>query len=214
MSEAATTRAPRRTAGELLHPRPIAVTLAVLAFVLAGAVGAYGERHRGLTYASNEVLFIDQPLVIAASKDAGTIDKLARLRSQYAALLQTGVVADDIASRTGRSPGDVSSSVSALPAPTSLLIVLTAQDRDRAKAVALASASGDALIQYAATSQAQAGVPTAQRVVLSVVTPAHGAHTVTRGKRAVATVAVVLGLLGAALVYVVISLLGAGLRRR
>ena len=203
----------RRTLGELLRPRPVALTLAVLAFVLVGGLGAVAARDRDVQYGSNTVLVIDEPLLIAQSRDAGPIEKLGRLRLQYAALVKTAAIADDIAARTGRSAGDVASHVDVLPSQNSLLVVVTARDRQRSRAVQLASATADALIRYTTESQAKAQVPAAQRVTFSVVTPARTTYAILQGKRYVATVAGCLGLVAAAAVYVVVSLSSA-LRRR
>lgn len=203
----------RRAWRELLHPRPVTVGLALVALFLAGGVGAALAGTSSSAFASTTVLVIDQPLVVAAATDPGPVDKLNRLRLQYAALLQTAVVADVIAERTGKSAAEVSASVSARGTPTSLLIVIEARDPMRDGAVGLATASADALIDFAQNSQAAAGVPTAQRVELSVVTPARGATEITRGPRALAAVALAVGLVAAAAVYVLVSLLGAVRRR-
>ena len=52
-----------------------------------------------------------------------------------------------------------------------------------------------------------------QRVELTVVTPARGARELSRGSRAVASVALALGLVAAAAVYTLVSLLAAARRR-
>ena len=196
-----------------LAPRPVALVLAALAFLICAGVGAVVARSGGTTYASNVVLTIDQPLVVAAAHDSGPIDQLGRLRLQYAALVSTAVVADDIAARTGRSPGDVSGSLEVKPSLNSLLIVITAHGATRPRAVALSKAAGDALIAYAHDSQLKAKVPTVEQVQLSVVTPATPAHAVNRSTRTVATIALFAGLIGAGAAYVAVSLL-TGLRSR
>lgn len=203
----------RRSLHELLQPRPVAVLLALVALILAGGSGAAVAGSSSSAYASTTVLVIDQPLVVAAATDPGPVDKLNRLRLQYAALLQTAVVADVIAQRTGKSAAEVSASVSARGTPTSLLIIIEARDPTREGASELATASADALIGFARNSQAAAEVPTKQRVELSVVTPARGATEITRGPRALAAVALAVGLVAAAAVYVLVSLLGAVRRR-
>lgn len=200
---------PRGGGSGRLAARPVALALAVIAFLVCGGIGALVARSGGTTYGSNEVLTIDQPLAVAAARDAGPIDKLGRLRLQYAALVNTAVIADDIATRTGRTAGDVSSALEVKPSLNSLLMVLTARDAKKPRAVDLAKAAGDALITYAHESQVKAKVPPAQQVELSVVTPATPAYGIARSTRTVATVALFAGLLGAAAVYVAVSLLTA-----
>lgn len=203
----------RRSVTELLRPRPVAVTLALVALVLAGASGAAIARSSASGYASTAVLSIDQPLVVASATDPGPIEKLNRLRLQYAALLQTSIIADDIAERTGKQAADVAASVSAQATATSLLIVLEARDDDEAGAMELARVSAEALIDFSEQSQEAAEVPDEQRVELTVVTPARQARELSRGSRAVASVALALGLVAAAAVYTLVSLLAAARRR-
>jgi capsular polysaccharide biosynthesis protein len=207
------TAAPASRRG-MLSPTGLTVGLALLALLVCGAAGAAIARSGEVSYGSNTVLSIDQPRVVAEARDVGPLEKLNRLRLQYAALLRTAVVADRIAEETGLSPAEVSRSVQAAPQLNSLLIVITASAAEADTARELAEASAEALIDFSEQSQAGSGIPEEQRVELSVVSPPTPAFPLTRGLREVATVAVFLGLVGAATVYVLASLLSPRLRRR
>lgn len=204
----------RRPLGDALRPRPVSVTLALIALVLGAGLGAAVAGTGETSFASTVVLSVDQPLVVAAANDPGPIEKLNRLRLQYAALLRTAVVADDVARRAGVPARAVPGKVTAQAAQNSLLVVITARDPVGAAARRLAEASAQALIGYSQRSQEQAGVPDEQRVELSVVTPATAAQEETRAARTVATAALFAGLVLATFVYVIVSLLSARTRRR
>jgi capsular polysaccharide biosynthesis protein len=188
------------------------VTLAaVIAFLVFGGVGAAVVKSRTVAYRSDSVLTINQPKLIASSRDAGPIQKLVDLRTQYAELLTTSVVTKPIADQVGMTAAQVASQVTAIAQPNSLLIVVQADAASRSKAIALSRASSTALITYADDSQAQARVPADERVVLAVATPATTAQRLTRSVRTAATVGVFLGAVAAALTALVASVLS---RRR
>lgn len=184
----------------------VVVVLAVVAFVVAGVAGALVDRGRSSTFRSAALLSIDQPLVIAATRDAGPVEKLSRLRLQYAGLLRTDALAVPIAEQVGSTPGAVSGRLSAFPVPNSLLVEVAATGPDAGSAQRLATAAANALVGYAEKTQTTFKVPTEQMVVLQVVTEPRPGSEVRRGNREVVTVGVFLGLAAAALVLGVASL--------
>jgi capsular polysaccharide biosynthesis protein len=196
----------RRWLPQAGRPRAVVYAFAVLAFVALAGAGAAVTRNNTLSYRSQTVLTINQPLLVASSRDAGPINKLSELRLQYSELLTTQVLATPIAQQVGISPGQAAQEVTAVNTPDSLLIVVTATTPTKARSTALASAAADQLVSYAQSSQAEFGVPTAQRVVLTVVTPAGTAARVSRGTRTVITVALFLGVVGAAAVFAIAAI--------
>lgn len=200
--------------GAVLHPRVWVVLLALLAFLAAAGASLALTERAPTVFGSSTTLTLDQPLVVASSTDPGPVEKLNRLRLQYAALLRTGVVAELIEDRTGVAARQVPEKVSAVPTGNSLLITVTARDDDPEQARELAAGAAAALIEYSERTQVRAGVPEKQRVELSVVTSASPGLPLSRGTRSAATVALFLGLVAAAIVYVLASLLPLGARDR
>lgn len=184
----------------------LAIALALIAFVAVGGAGALIVRKSALTYRSTTVLTIDQPAVIAGSRDAGPIMKLSELRLQYSELLTTAVLDDAIATEAGVSAGYVASHVSAAADPSSLLIVVRADSSSSRRAARLATAAADQLVNYAKSSQNVYGIPASQQVVLNVVTPATPGARLTRSLRTVATLGLFLGLVAAGLVLALATL--------
>ena len=195
-------------------PRRHGVVAAVATILFFGfaAGGAAVSRNVVVAYRSDEILTINQPALIATSRDAGPIAKLSGLRLQYSELIGTAVIDDAIAARARVTPSYVARTVTVEDRVLSLLIDLRADARTPALAESLAAAAGDTLVDYAASTQAQNKVPESDRIVLSVVTPATAAKKVTPALRTVATVGLFLGAVAAAMVYAFAALARA--RRR
>ncbi len=186
--------------------RGLLALLALLAFAGAATGGAFAVRSESVAYRSTTLLTIDQPLVVAATRDAGPIEKLSRLRLQYVGLLRTDTLAVPIGEQVGLSAKTVSSRLTAQALPDSLLLSVSATGPDADAAQRLASASAEQLVTYARTSQEQYAIPSGQRVLLEVATPAGPGRADTRSDRTVISVAGFLGLAAAGLVLAVGSL--------
>ena len=184
----------------------VTVLTAAVTFVALAGAGAAVVRNNALAYRSSSVLTIDQPQLIAASRDAGPILKLVNLRTQYAELLTTSALAAPIAAQVGASEAWVAQHVTAVAAPNSLLIDVQADAPTAERAVALSRAATGALVTYAQTSQTKYHVPANERIILSVATPAARASRITRSLRTAVTVGVFLGALGAAVVVAAASI--------
>ncbi len=194
--------------------RPVAAR-AVLVALLAGAILVVGGLAAVLTapattYQSAATLAIDQPKGIAASADAGVIEKLSRLRFKYRGLVGTQAFARGMpgASGTGGSGSDGSGSggsgsggsglggtLFATVDPSSLLMQVGARGADPTTVRTLAQAAATHLVDYAAQEQERAGVPPEQRFVFQVVTDAPAAHGLGSSARRWGAVAAILGAL-------------------
>lgn len=204
MTDLDDTTAPTRGSGAA---RAVVVAvLTVLAFAGAATGGVLIARSQNAKYRSTSLLAIDQPLVIASTRDAGPVEKLSRLRLQYAGLLRTDALAVPIANQVGLTPVTVSQRITATAVPDSLLIAVSAIGSTPDAAKRLAAAAAQELVNYAQRSQDQYSIPAAQQVVLGIATPARDGGAITRSTRTVVTVAGFLGLAAAGLVLALASL--------
>lgn len=174
--------------------------LALVGLVVGSGLGLALVRDRPVTWTSTTVLAIDQPRVVSEARDAGPIEKLSRLRLQYAGLARTDTIAAPVAMRTGRTAAYVASALSVTAPPDSLLLLVGATADSAAIADALSSAAADQMIRFATVNQARVGVPVEQRVVLAVATAAAPASA-NESRRTEATVALFVGLALAAAAY-------------
>lgn len=184
----------------------VVAVLAVLAFTGFATAGALVVGRQTQRYSSTALLAIDQPLLVAGSRDAGPVEKLSRLRLQYAGLMRTDTVAVPVGEEVGLASAVVASRLSATAVPNSLLIAVTASGPTAEAARRLAGAAAVQLVSYAQLSQDRYSIPSGQQIVLTVVSEARDGAAVRRSDRTVATVAAFLGLVGAALVLAIASL--------
>jgi capsular polysaccharide biosynthesis protein len=161
------TDAPRGSIVRLL----VALMAAVLvAAIVASVVGSRGER-----FQSQALLSIDQPVAIATSATPGVVDKLSKLRGKYVGLIRTNVIAGPVAAELGVPVGRVRGAVSATADPSSLLLVVRAQDGDPAMAHKIAAATAEELRTYVVDEQAKLDIKPEQRFSFELVAPAGGA---------------------------------------
>ncbi len=154
----------------------------VVALVVAG-VAALIVWLRPDVYQSTAVLSIDQPRAIAASADAGVIDKLSRLRLKYAGLVSTEAFAAPVAAHFGTSSADVSRELFAKPVGDSLLLQVGAQAPDKSSARQLAGAAAEALVEYVHHEETSNHIPGGERFSFSLVSAAEdGQHISPSGK--------------------------------
>jgi uncharacterized protein involved in exopolysaccharide biosynthesis len=141
----------------------------VVGLVVAIALGVLLARGTP-TYQSTALLSIDEPLALAASDDAGVIDKLSRLRAKYVGLVATTRIREPVAASLAVPVGDLHLSASA-PAQN-LLIQASATSPRRADAHRTADALAAELVSYVADEQRSEAIPAARQVQLAIVQPA------------------------------------------
>ena len=184
------------TPSMLKQPALLALVTAVL--VTAGVLAAMLSAPP--LYTSTAVLAIDQPGALAASDDAGVIEKLSRLRFTYAGLVGTDRVAAPVAERLGEPLADVRGRLTAQAELQDLLLRVTGSDDTAAGARRTASALAEVLIAQLAAEQQALGAPAPMRVSLTTVRPAVAVEQVAPSRTRALAVAVLLGVLSGATV--------------
>jgi hypothetical protein len=158
-----------------LEVSALTVILALALGLIAAGGAALYQRHKPTNYYSLAVLQIDQPVQVSTDAGDATLAKLQRLRSYYAGLLDTEVLAAPIAKQVHLPVGAVIGSLSTLISPSNFLIDLVARSGDPQHAQSIAQAATQQLINYVRRQQAKAGIPSLNRVVLrEVTTPTAG----------------------------------------
>jgi hypothetical protein len=155
--------------------RAVGFVLVVVVLMLAGAAAlgaaAYNER-KVSTYTSKAVVLVDQPFVIAASRDQGIVLKLSALRVRYASQIASTNFAQQVADRAALPIGVVRQELSAQLPSLGLQLVLLAKGGDPETTRRVASAAAQVLIENNEAQQAAIHVKPELVVKLSVVTPA------------------------------------------
>jgi len=195
------------------------VVIALIAIVtgaVAGAIAA-GTRSSGTThYRSQTVLLFDQTRAIASAGDGGVLVKLSLVRGKYVDLLQTAEITAPVAKTTGLPESAIRGAVQAVAPPNQFVVDVTATWPSAADAPKIATAAASQLIAYSVREQAAAGVPAADRIAISVVTPATPAVEVRASRKRTVAIAAAVAV-GAALVVAagaVAALVVADRRRR
>jgi capsular polysaccharide biosynthesis protein len=184
------------------------VLAAVLALVAAGGA-ALLVNHRPAQYVATSATLLDQPTAIALSQDAGTVDKLSRLRFKYAGILHSDAVLDRVATDVGVSHDDLVKGLFTRGDPESLLLFISAENPSKKTAVKTANALSSELRAYIDREQLAAKIAPRDRLSLNVVAPARDADRVLPSRRAQLTAA-----LGAAIATFALVLAVAELQRR
>lgn len=178
------------------------VVIALIAIVtgaVAGAIAA-GTRGSGTThYRSQTVLLFDQTRAIASAGDGGVLVKLSLVRGKYVDLLQTAEITRPVALATGLPESAIRGAVQAVAPPNQFVVDVTATWPTAADAPKIATAAASQLIAYSVREQAAAGVPAADRIAISVVTPATPAVEVRASRKRTVAIAAAVAV-GAALV--------------
>jgi uncharacterized protein involved in exopolysaccharide biosynthesis len=177
------------------------VVAAVVAIVTAIVVMASPA-----TYESRATLSIDQPRAIAASPDAGVVEKLDRLRLKYAGLADTDAITGPVSRATGVSRADVRDHTGVYAGPESLLLFPTATADTERGASRLASTMADALTRFADREQARAQVGPGDRFHLTVIEPASDPTKVSPTSRIATAAAAFAALVSLGLAYVALQL--------
>jgi hypothetical protein len=167
-----------------LEVSALTVILALALGLMAAGGAALYQRHKPTSYYSFAVLQIDQPRAVVTDAGDATLAKLQRLRSYYAGMLDTEVLAGPIGQQVHLPTGTVIGSLTTLISPSNFLIDLFAHAPTPSQSQSIAQAATTELIHYVRTSQAKAGVPTLDRVVLREVTqPGKGIKVATSHKK-------------------------------
>lgn len=185
------TRTPFATPQELRQPILLALLTAVL---VAGTVLAAGLSSTP-TYASTAVLSIDQPFALAASDDAGVIDKLSRLRFKYVGLIATDRVATPVAKRLALPVTEVRGRLQGSAQLQDLLLQATGTASSAAQARRTANALAAVLQAQVAAEQKALAIPADRQLQLVVVQPALSATQVAPSRARALALAVLAGLL-------------------
>jgi capsular polysaccharide biosynthesis protein len=200
------TQYPRHAQGRF----PILLVAVALVLGVIAAGGGYEavKRHRP-TYRAQAYVSIDQPRQIAASTNAGEVDKLARLRATYIGVVKFDSVIDAVAKDVNLKPGQVRRRVFASADPNSLLLILGANDYNGVSARRVATALANEIVVYIQQQQDKYKIPDKDRVLASIVVTPTSAAQVSPTTRKAITAAVVAGLI----VFLVIMGLGSLFRR-
>jgi capsular polysaccharide biosynthesis protein len=196
------------SSGDPTNRARVGLVLSVLLVGLLAAAAGLGsaalERDRPTRYVSHAVLLIDQEPALSVSHDDGIFNKLSRLRVKYVDTVQTIVFADQVSQKVGIPTGRTHAALSATAAPFSLLLSVQASDNEAVTARLLAQTAAQTLQDGLTREQAALGIPRADRITLTLVSPAPPAVKVSPGhKRALAVGAIVgLAVLGGGLVVV------------
>src|SRR3954447_17934728 len=192
--------------------RRVPYLLVIIAAVLAliAALASYEiVKHGTTTYRAQAVISLDQPLKIASSSSSGEIDKLARLRATYLGVVKFDSVATAVGKEVKLTRGQVRARVFAEADPSSLLLVVGANDRTGTSARRLATALANEVVVYIQQQQDRAKVPDADRISATIVVAPNGATQTAPTSRKANTTAVV----AAVLVFLLVMGLGMFLRR-
>lgn len=188
------------------------VLCVVLALAAAGAAVAVVLTRPG-TYESRATLLMDEPGAVAASADAGVVQKLAALRPKYAALALTTPVLGSAARSTGLPLSVVGRDAGVTVPQNNLTMQTQGTASDARTAQRVAQALATSLSAFAASEQAATGVAPRERIVISVIDPAGPAVKTSPSTRRVVITALVAGLIVLILSYVVAQLVWTRPRR-
>jgi capsular polysaccharide biosynthesis protein len=212
-------RPPRRpTLFEILDPRrpesPPVTFLSLLASVIVACLVAAGAaslvNHAPTYFESEAVLLVDQPKAVAASGDAGELQKLSGLRFEYVDLIQTDRIAQPVATALHQPIGAVRGRIFGAASATALLLLdVGGTASTPLEAQRLAAATGQAVINDSVDDQNLYDIPYSERMIWTVVQPAGPGFPVTPASRRRETVAIVSGLLALAVAYVVFQAVAA-----
>ena len=202
-----TIRLPRNSSNRF----PLAVlVLALVLALIAAATGYEIEASSTPTFRAQAAISLDQPLKIATSNSSGEIDKLARLRATYLGVVKFDTVVDAVAKEVKLTKGQVRSRVFASADPSSLLMVVGANDRTGVSARRIATALANEMLVYIQQQQDKAKVPDTDRIIATIVVAPLGATQIAPSRRDKNTAAIV----PAVLVFLVIMGLGLFFRRQ
>jgi len=187
---------------------------ALILGVIAAAGGAAIAMKQSAVYSGKATLIIDQPKVLAESKDEGAILKIAFLKIKYADLAKGPAISGAAAQSVGLTEKRVSDAVTVTTSGQNLLLDVTAQASTSPQAVRIANAVGQSIADYADGEQQAINVPQSDRYRFSFVQRAVTATQIRPTTNRALQAAVGLGVIGVAFAYVILQLLTASMRLR
>lgn len=181
------------------------VVSVVLALAAAGAGVAVKATATGI-YRSQATLLMDEPGAIAASADAGVVQKLSALRAKYAALALTAPVLDAAAQASGLPVAVVGGATQVGFPANDLTLQVSGVSPDPRNAQRVAQSVAESLSGFASSEQAATGVPPREQVAISVIDPAGPAVKTSPTTRNIALTGLVAGVVVLVLAYLVAQL--------
>ena len=154
------------------RPTRLAILLAIIVGLLAGAGAAAAIWKQPPRYQSVATLTIDQPLAIVQAGSEGVITKLNDLRAKYATLLYTSLFTDPIASELRLSKEEVAGSITVGAPGPSLVLFIASRTKDPTTSKMIAQHLAEHLVTYIKLEQEHASIRPIDRIIFSIVVPA------------------------------------------
>jgi capsular polysaccharide biosynthesis protein len=184
---------------------PLFLIVIAMAISAIAAVGGFElvKRHAPI-FRSQVAISLDQPLKVAASINSGEVDKLVRLRAKYQGVVRYDTVVAAVAKQVDLTPGQVRARVFAAAEPSSLLLIVGANDHTGAGARRVATALANEVIVYIQKEAVANKIPDRDRLTAQIVVAANGASQTSPTRRKELTSGIVTGLI----VFLIIMGLG------
>jgi hypothetical protein len=193
----------RRTVKALGTKPRLAVVLGLVVAVLLGAAGFRSVTRTPTTWSSTAVMLIDDEPALATAGDDGPLLKLDELRLKYAALANTDIIAQPVATQLHLPVGAVLGSVNAVVPTESLLMQMTATWSTPQVAQRLAQATAEEVSKFVQYEASVYSIPKADRYTFKVIDPASAATANAPSHAHALTLAAGLGVGGFVVVFVV-----------
>jgi capsular polysaccharide biosynthesis protein len=197
---------PRRTRRRL--PTLLIVVATVLAVLSAFAAYAVTKNHKP-SFRSQGAVTFDQPAKLAASTNAGVIDKLSRLRAKYIGLARSDNVIDAVAKEVSLTRQQVAPRLFTAADRNSLLLIVGARANKAQTARRIATAFANEIVVAVEQQQVKDKIADKDRFLASVVIQPRASVLISPTKRKSVTSGVVAGLL----VFLAVLGIGSLIRR-
>jgi hypothetical protein len=184
---------------------PLVLLVAVVAAVLSAGGGGVAAHRASGPLLSTALVAIDEPRAIAASGDAGVLEKLSRVRLKYVGLVPTDRLVLPVAELLSVPADHVRGHLYALALPGDLLIRVTCTGSQPAQTRRCGDALASTLVAYVEKEQVDSGIPTSERLVLTQVQMASPAYRPVHGLARTLGVAALAGGLAAVVVLALAS---------
>ncbi len=165
----------RRTVRGLGRKPRLAIVLGLIVAALLSVTGARSVLGAPTTWSSTAVMLIDDPPALATAGDDGQLLKLDELRTKYAALAGTFLIAQPVATQLHLSLGDVLGSVTATVPSESLLMDVTATSSTPRVSQRLAQTTAEQVSKFVKYEVAVYNIPKVDRYTFKVIDPATAA---------------------------------------
>ena len=156
----------------LLHKPGRALLAGLLVAAMAGVLVGEKLSKGPTTWTSQTVLIFDDPLGIAIAGDAGELAKLIEVRYKYASLASTEAMAQPVAAELKVPVSTVLASTSTVVPVDSVLLYVDGTASTPAAAREFSSAMAREMVSYIQAEDATYGVPSSNRFLATIVSPA------------------------------------------